>query len=136
MDTKKVQELLQTIQNAEGKLAELERERKAMDERIEAQRELALQLKRELAGELRDVLEPAGKPRAAGAVAGNKRSSNKGVSAVLLDALENGQARTTAELRHAIESKGLDATNVSLALAYLAKKGSIRRTGRGEYTKV
>lgn len=129
MDTKKVQELLRQIETAEAKLQELEKSLAELDKRVQAQSDLTLDLKRQLAAELRDVVAPMGgkHPRRA------KRAT--GLSEVLLGFLEDGKTRSVEELRQALVAKGVANANVSLALSYLAKRGLVKRVGRGQYAK-
>jgi hypothetical protein len=134
MDTKKVRELLRRIETAEAKLQELGAARTELDERIKAQDELTLDLKRQLAAELREVVGPVRGPGGRG----KRRSGDRralGLSKALLEVLKDGKPHGTADLQRAVEAKGISGHHVSPALAYLAKKGRARRVSRGEYTK-
>ena len=133
MDTKKVQELLKTIEGAETKLKELEKSLAEHQERVKGQAQLVLDLKRELAEQLRDVLPPAKGRRAAGAEPESARAT--GLSDAIVAALADGKPRATRDIAEAVKAKGLNAANVGLAMSYLAKKGRVRRVSRGTYAK-
>lgn len=124
---------MQKIQNAESKLAELEKGLEETRVRVAAQQELTQALKVELAQELKDVLQapPAAKVAKKGSHGGDRRV--RGVSAAIIGLLADGQIRDTDAIKHALGKQGLEAPNLSITLSVLAKKGRIVRVGRGQY---
>ena len=131
MDTRKVRKLLRTIETAERKLRRLERARGKLDARIATQRESALKLKRQLARELGDVLVSTRGGRKL--PASGRRGI--GLSEALLTALRDGKEHSLKDLREGVVARGLRGANVGLMLSYLAKKGRVKRVGRGKYVK-
>ena len=133
MDTKKVQELLAKIEQAQSREQELRAAVQRAQTQLQAQQELTRELKRELAAELREVMagpeEEDGRKREPG---GERR---KGVSAAILTLLTDGQPRSTAQIAQFLESQGLPSKHLSMALTYMVKKGMLRRVGRGQYAK-
>lgn len=133
MDTKKVEELLRKITNAEAQRSQLEAEVAEVQKRLQAQSDLALEFKKELAEELREVLDATRTPAASKGQGGTRQ---RGVTAAALAVFDDGKEHTVEDAAKALEKDGLATGNLSIALSTLARKGRLTRIGRGLYVKV